>query len=88
MTLLLRANRVTALEMSPADDTFLSGSLDDTVRLWDLRSEKSAVRAGRCMTLIAVARSAALTFGTMHKHLCRASWRSLAFPMSHTTLPA
>ena len=24
--------------MSPQDDTFLSAALDDTVRLWDLRS--------------------------------------------------
>jgi COMPASS component SWD2 len=24
--------------MSPLDDTFISGSLDDTVRLWDLRT--------------------------------------------------
>jgi len=24
--------------MSPLDDTFISGSLDDTIRLWDLRS--------------------------------------------------
>lgn len=24
--------------MSPVDDTFLSGSLDKTIRLWDLRS--------------------------------------------------
>jgi COMPASS component SWD2 len=30
--------RVVALEMSPLDDTFISGSIDDTVRLWDLRS--------------------------------------------------
>ena len=26
--------------MSPADDTFLSGSLDQTVRIWDLRTDK------------------------------------------------
>lgn len=32
--------RVVTLCMSPADDTFLSGSLDQTVRLWDLKSEK------------------------------------------------
>lgn len=31
-------NRVVSLEMSPTDDTFLSGSLDNSVRLWDLRS--------------------------------------------------
>lgn len=32
--------RVVTLRMSPADDTFLSGSLDQTVRLWDLKVEK------------------------------------------------
>ena len=30
--------RVVSLEMSPTDDGFLSGSLDRTVRLWDLRT--------------------------------------------------
>ncbi|KAI9604473.1 hypothetical protein KEM48_000708 [Puccinia striiformis f. sp. tritici PST-130] len=30
--------RVVSLEMSPRDDTVLSGSTDDTVRLWDLPS--------------------------------------------------
>ncbi|GAA99284.1 uncharacterized protein L969DRAFT_86512 [Mixia osmundae IAM 14324] len=30
--------RVTSLEMSPKEDIFLSGSDDDTVRLWDLRT--------------------------------------------------
>merc|ERR1711953_1466458 len=30
--------KVISLEMSPADDTFISGSLDNSVRLWDLRS--------------------------------------------------
>jgi COMPASS component SWD2 len=29
---------VVSLEMSPMDDTFLSGARDDTVRLWDLRT--------------------------------------------------
>ncbi|VUZ48049.1 unnamed protein product [Hymenolepis diminuta] len=31
--------RVVSLSMSPVDDTFLSGALDGTVRLWDLRSQ-------------------------------------------------
>ncbi|XP_070558836.1 WD repeat-containing protein 82-like [Ptychodera flava] len=30
--------KVVSLSMSPVDDTFLSGSLDKTIRLWDLRS--------------------------------------------------
>jgi len=31
-------SKVQSLEMSPVDDTFLSAAVDDTVRLWDLRS--------------------------------------------------
>nr|CAB3267731.1 WD repeat-containing protein 82-like [Phallusia mammillata] len=31
--------RVVCLCMSPVDDSFLSGSLDKTIRLWDLRSQ-------------------------------------------------
>jgi len=34
--------KVISLEMSPVDDTFMSGSLDNTVRLWDLRSPTCA----------------------------------------------
>lgn len=30
--------RVTSLAMSPVDDTFLSAAVDDSVRLWDLRT--------------------------------------------------
>lgn len=30
--------RVTALDLSPLDDTFISGAKNDSVRLWDLRS--------------------------------------------------
>ncbi|KAG7244433.1 hypothetical protein INR49_029877, partial [Caranx melampygus] len=30
--------RVIALSMSPVDDMFISGSLDKTIRIWDLRS--------------------------------------------------
>ena len=35
--------RVTNLKMSPQDDTFLSSSEDETVRLWDLRSPNCQV---------------------------------------------
>jgi len=35
--------RVVTLCMSPVDDTFLSGSLDKTIRLWDLRSPNCQV---------------------------------------------
>ncbi|XP_067683543.1 WD repeat-containing protein 82-like [Haliotis asinina] len=31
--------KVVTLNMSPIDDTFLSGSMDKTIRLWDLRSQ-------------------------------------------------
>ncbi len=37
------ACRVVTLNMSPIDDTFLSGSLDKTIRLWDLRSPNCQV---------------------------------------------
>ncbi|EPQ30543.1 uncharacterized protein PFL1_02068 [Pseudozyma flocculosa PF-1] len=33
--------KVVGLEMSPVDDTFLSAAVDDSVRLWDLRSPTS-----------------------------------------------
>jgi COMPASS component SWD2 len=36
-------SRVIALSMSPVDDIFLSGSLDNTIRLWDLKSANCAV---------------------------------------------
>lgn len=32
---------VVSLEMSPVDDTFLSGAVDDAVRFWDLRSPEA-----------------------------------------------
>lgn len=38
------AHRVVSLEMSPCDDLVLSGSTDDTVRLWDLRTPNCQVR--------------------------------------------
>ena len=35
--------RVVTLKMSPVNDMFLSGSLDRTLRLWDLRSPNCQV---------------------------------------------
>lgn len=32
--------RVVTLSMSPADDTFLSGSIDQTIRIWNLKQDK------------------------------------------------
>jgi len=40
----LSFGRVITLSMSPVDDIFLSGSLDNTIRLWDLKSANCAVR--------------------------------------------
>jgi COMPASS component SWD2 len=37
-------NRVVCLAMSPIDDTFISSSLDGTVRMWDLRESNCKVR--------------------------------------------
>ena len=35
--------KVVTLAMSPTDDTFLSGSMDKSIRLWDLRSNHCQV---------------------------------------------
>ncbi|GAA5884269.1 hypothetical protein JCM6882_002203 [Rhodosporidiobolus microsporus] len=35
------SKRVVSLAMSPQDDSFLSGAEDDTVRLWDLRTQNA-----------------------------------------------
>ena len=40
--------RVVTLNMSPIDDTFLSGSMDKTIRLWDLRSPNCQVLHWTC----------------------------------------
>lgn len=44
--------RVTSLCMSPVDDTFISGSLDKTIRLWDLRSPNCQVCVCLCCSLV------------------------------------
>lgn len=36
-------NKVVSLEISPEDDTFISASLDGSVRFWDLRSPQANV---------------------------------------------
>lgn len=35
------ANRVVSLQMGPQNDTFLSASVDEAVKLWDLRAQKA-----------------------------------------------
>lgn len=37
--------RVTTLQMNPVDDSFLSGAVDESVKLWDLRSPNVQVRS-------------------------------------------
>ncbi len=34
-------NKVVSLQMSPQNDTFLSGSVDESIRLWDLRAPQA-----------------------------------------------
>ena len=41
--------RVVALSVSPVDDKFISGSLDNTIRLWDLRSPNCQVSVCVCV---------------------------------------
>ena len=41
--------RVVALSVSPVDDKFISGSLDNTIRLWDLRSPNCQVSNKVCV---------------------------------------
>lgn len=53
-------DRVVSLEMSPQDDTFLSGATDDTVRLWDLRTQNAQVSLPQFASLWFSAELAAL----------------------------
>ncbi|KAI8097277.1 WD40-repeat-containing domain protein [Halteromyces radiatus] len=55
--------RVISLEMSPADDQFISSSLDGTVRLWDLRSPNCQGMIDAAGRPIASIDNAGLVFG-------------------------
>lgn len=44
--LLALCYRVVSLCMSPVNDSFMSGSLDHTVRMWDLRVNACQVGVG------------------------------------------
>ena len=44
--------RVVTLCMSPIDDKFLSGSLDQTMRLWDLRHPVCLVNRNKLLNQI------------------------------------
>jgi COMPASS component SWD2 len=51
------SQRVISLEMSPVDDGFMSGSMDKTVRLWDLR-------APQCRGLLSLPAPSLVTYDT------------------------
>ncbi|SAL96096.1 hypothetical protein [Absidia glauca] len=55
--------RVISLEMSPLDDHLISSSLDNTVRLWDLRSPNCQGLINATSTPIASIDNAGLVFG-------------------------
>ena len=47
-------NRVVSLCMSPINDSFMSGSLDHTVRIWDLRVNACQVSLGKFLSLFSL----------------------------------
>ncbi|KIJ52535.1 hypothetical protein M422DRAFT_64987 [Sphaerobolus stellatus SS14] len=65
--------RVTSLEVSPVDDGFMSGSLDGTVRLWDLRTPycRGLLNLPQPSAPIVAYDSGGLVFAVGLNHFCR-----------------
>ncbi|VDK51616.1 unnamed protein product [Anisakis simplex] len=58
--------KVVTLCMSPLDDMFLSGSLDKTIRLWDLRMQSCQNKTGNIGTTLGCMQASDIALGFMN----------------------
>lgn len=63
--------RVVSLEMSPVQDGFMSGSMDKTVRLWDLRAPTCRGLLNLPSTPIVAYDASGVVFAVAVNHYCR-----------------